>query len=433
MMMPSIAAATLLASFISMPAMAMVMPPLSAQQPTVSTWQQRLDIAKQYKVSAIQQRRFTQAQLWDAIAPALESPRLTVTEVGRSMQGRPLRTVTFGNGPIKVLLWSQMHGDEATATMALADIFAFLASPVADSLRDRLGSRLTVTFMPMLNPDGAEVFQRQNAAGIDINRDVNRLASPEARTLKSLRDIIQPDFGFNLHDQGARTRAGNGPQAAIALLAPAEEVTRSWSASRTRARHLAAWLATDFGNEIAGRIARYDDSYNPRAFGDRMQTWGVSTVLIESGALPGDPQKQRLRTLNAAAILGALDAIATGSYATADNAAYDSLPFNRGGAYDLLLTGGILVVPGVGTARVDVAINYNDPVARTGGNIAEVGDLSRAVAIDTINIGGEYLHPAAESVLLTGGSAWVQVGRPAHFTVRAGESGQSRELRRIDR
>jgi hypothetical protein len=59
-----------------------------------------------------------------------------------------------------------------------------------------------------------------------------------------------------------------------------------------------------------------------------MQRWGTSTVLIESGALPGDPEKQRLRAVNVVAIVSALDAIATGRFRAADPRAYDALPGN---------------------------------------------------------------------------------------------------------
>ncbi len=405
--------------------------PIGAQSPEVTTWQHRLRIAEAHKVAAITTRRFTDDQFWAAVAPSLASPRLTVAEVGRSMQGRPLKTVTFGHGPTTVFLWSQMHGDEATATMALADIFAWLADPATDRMRDQLGELLTVTFLPMLNPDGAEIFQRENAAGIDINRDVRRLASPEARALKAVRDRLTPDFGFNLHDQGARTRVGNGEQAAIALLPPAEEATRGYGPVRTRARQVAAWLAADFGNVVAGRIARYDDTFNPRAFGDAMQSWGTSTVLIESGALPGDPQKQRLRTYNAAAIIGALDAIATKAYERADTNAYESLPFNRGGAYDLLVRGGSLVVPGVGALRADVAINFDDSVARTGGHIREVGDLETVVAMDTLDLTGKFLHPMSDVLTLSGGSTWVPIGAPARFIIRTGAHASSTEVGRL--
>ncbi len=397
---------------------------LQAQTP----WTDRLALAERHRVAAIAERRFTHAQFWAAVGPALASDRLAVADVGRSMQGRALRTVTFGRGPVRVFLWSQMHGDETTATMALADVLAFLAAPARHPLRDRLARELTVTFLPMLNPDGAEVFQRENAAGIDLNRDVRRLATPEARVLKTVRDRIRPDFGFNLHDQQARTRAGAGLQAAIALLPPPADSARSWTPARTRARLVAAWLATDFANAVPGRIARYDDTFNPRAFGDLMQAWGTSTVLIESGALPDDPEKQRLRTVHAAALLGVLEAIAGKGYERADPRAYDTLPFNRGGAHDLLIVGGSVVVPGLGPTRADLAVNYDDAVARTGGRIREVGDLEGAVALDTLDLTGRFLHPLPDGVLRTGGAVWLPIGSPARFVIREGADPASAEV-----
>ena len=107
-----------------------------------------------------------------------------------------------------MLLWSQMHGDEPTATAALFDIFEFLRRHRQDpTVRDILSS-LTLYFVPMLNPDGAERFQRRNAQSIDINRDALRLQTPEGRTLKAVRDRFQPRIGFNLHNQAWRTSAG---------------------------------------------------------------------------------------------------------------------------------------------------------------------------------------------------------------------------------
>jgi murein tripeptide amidase MpaA len=152
------------------------------------------------------------------VQPSIASPVLRTEQIGESILGRPIRSVTFGQGPTKVLLWSQMHGDEATATMALADIFRFLVEATGDPLRDRLRRDLTIAFIPMLNPDGAEVFQRENAVGIDVNRDARRLSTPEARTLKKMHEAFRPQFGFNLHDQNARTRVGaRGVQSASAL------------------------------------------------------------------------------------------------------------------------------------------------------------------------------------------------------------------------
>lgn len=372
-----------------------------------------------HRVAAVDTRRIRHAAWWQAVAPSLASPVLTVTPIGQSLQGRELRAITFGTGPTRVLLWSQMHGDESTATMALADLLAWLADPATDPLREHLSRQLTVTIVPMLNPDGAELFQRENAAGIDINRDAKRLSTPEARALKALRDSLKPQFGFNLHDQGARTRAGaNGPQAAIALLAPAIDASGRYDAVRNRARRVASVIAQALADSIPGRVAKYDEGFNPRAFGDLMQAWGTSTVLIESGALPGDPDKQRLRALNGAALLVALAQIATSKVDHASATSYDALPPNTGGAVDLLLRGGMLVLPGRAPFRADLAINYDDPLLRTGTRLREVGDLSAVIAIDTVDASGLFAHPTVESLRVGPEGIWLLINAPVHFILR---------------
>ena len=389
-----------------------------------------LRVAERYRVGAIAQRRFTHAEYWRAIEPALRA--FKTQQIGESIHGRPIRALTFGQGPTRVLLWSQMHGDESTASMALADIFRFLAEAQSDPLRQRLAQRLTITFVPMLNPDGAELFQRENAVGIDVNRDARRLSTPEGRALKRAQETFKPEYGFNLHDQNARTRVGRrGLQSGIALLAPAYDSALSYNTVRSRARLVAASLATLFAHEIPGRIAKYDDAFNPRAFGDLMQQWGTSTVLIESGALPDDPQKQRLRALNVAGILGALDAIATRSYESVPATAYESLPFNQGGAFDVLVRGGQLVLPGKSPLTLDLAINYDDAVARQRGRLRDSGDLSEVIAIDTINASGLFIHAATEALTSTPAGPMLRLGNVAEFELRRGPSPTSELVRRI--
>ena len=391
-----------------------------------------LRIAERYRVAAIPERRFTHNDFWRAVEPSTRSNALRTEQIGTSLLGRPIRSVTFGQGRTKVLLWSQMHGDESTATMALADIFRFFAEARDDSLRERLRNRLTIVFIPMLNPDGAEVFQRENAVGIDVNRDARRLSTPEGQTLKKMHETFQPEFGFNLHDQNARTRVGRrGVQSAIALLAPAYDSLLTYNNVRGTARLVAAALAYLFANEIPGRIAKYDDAFNPRAFGDLMQQWGTSTVLIESGALPDDPQKQQLRALNVAGILGALDAIATGSYARVPANAYESLPYNQGGAFDVLVMGGQLVMPGKAPMALDIAINYDDAVARQRGRVRDSGDLGDAIAIDTVNAAGLFLHPGSAALQSTPAGPMLRLGAVAEFELRRGPSVSSELVRRI--
>jgi hypothetical protein len=148
-------------------------------------------------------------------------------------------------------------------------------------------------------------------------------------------------------------------------------------------------------------------------------------------ALPDDPEKQRLRSLNAAAILLALDAIATRGFENANPAAYDSLPFNVGGASDLLIRGGRLVLPGHAPMLVDIAINYEESVARGDGRVREVGDLADVIAIDTLDVTGSYLHPGAEAVTATPLGVMLRIGAPARFDVRAGPADSSTLVRRI--
>ncbi len=138
---------------------------------------------------------------------------LTHREIGRSIEGRSINLVTLGAGPRNVMLWSQMHGDESTATLALLDILHFFTREhrlpwVAQTLRS-----LSIHCIPMVNPDGAERRKRHNAVGIDINRDARAMVSPEAQVLRDIHLKIAPEFGFNLHDQELRS-AGDAPRAA---------------------------------------------------------------------------------------------------------------------------------------------------------------------------------------------------------------------------
>lgn len=382
-----------------------------------------LAVAERYAVEGLGERRFTHEEYWGILDPALRSGRLHVTRLGESVQGRSINAVTAGSGPIKVLLWSQMHGNESTATMSLADLINWFATaPESDSLRAALAERLTIVMVPMLNPDGAERFIRHNALGVDINRDARRTATPEARILKSVRDSLQADFGFNLHDQGTHTAGDDGPLVAIALLAPAADEGRSWGPVRQRARGVAAAIATSLGQDLGARMARYDDGFAPRAFGDNMQAWGTSTVLIESGILPDDPQKQELRRLHIVALLSAFDAIANERYDDGTTAAYDSLPMNREVEYSLLVLGGDLVLEGAAPIRADMAIRYDDSAARTGPRYGEIGDLEGVIALDTLDASGLFMH--AEP----GEGGIVRRGAPVSITLRQGADPESQAV-----
>jgi hypothetical protein len=288
-----------------------------------------VEVAPAHEDAGLAPRTLNHASLWRSLGEATTGAQgVHVTEIGRSVQGRPLYAVEFGRGPIRVLLWSQMHGNEPTATLALVDLVRFVVANPGDPLVRRLQEQLTIVAVPMLNPDGAQRNRRDNASGIDLNRDARRQATPEARALANLHARVSPHFGFNLHDQSLRI-GDDGRPVAVALLAPPHEPQPTELPTRTRAKQVAAVMRIAADSLVDGRVSRYEEPYNAQAFGDAMQSWGTSTILLETGAWDDDPDGRYLRRVNFSLLLTALDAIATRSYERVQLEWYETLPGMR--------------------------------------------------------------------------------------------------------
>ena len=321
---------------------------------------------------------------------------LKVSEVGKSFAGREIYQVEWGKGAAKVLMWSQMHGDEPTATPAVLDMLVYLQANRAKSWVKELENTLTIRVVPMLNPDGAELFQRRNLQGIDINRDAVDLQTPEGRLLKKLRDEWQPDIGFNLHNQQSLTTAGNtNKQAAISLLVVTGDPTGKVDAGDERSKRLAALMISALNNFIEGHIAKYDDEYNPRAFGDRISEWGTPVILIETGELYGKSEMFLVK-MNFVAYLTALKSLADKSEKSADAKIYDELPRNdSGNLYNFIFRRANVVDFSQSAApfTADIALNSErrradqSPTA----NIREVGDLSIYTGLEEYDAHDFYL------------------------------------------
>ncbi len=354
--------------------------------------------------STLTHRRFKHSDLIPLLDSLKTKPLFTVNQVGESVEKRAIVQVKAGTGSIPVLLWSQMHGDEATATMALFDIFNFLqaSNDGFDAFREMILSRTSLYFIPMLNPDGAERFQRRNALDIDLNRDALRLQSPEAVLLKKLQQTLKPLVGFNLHDQNPRYSVGRtGKQATLSFLATAYDAGRNVNSVRKRSMQLIAGMNRALQPFIPGRIGRYDDEFEPRAFGDNIQKWGTTLVLIESGGYPDDPEKQYIRKLNFVAILTALKAIADGSYASESIADYQAIPENGRPLFDLLIRNAQITRNGKPYV-LDIGINrheVNNETATQFGyrsEIEDLGDLSTFHGLEEVDATG--LQVAAVSI-----------------------------------
>ena len=296
-----------------------------------------------------------------------------------------------------------MHGDEPTATAALFDIFEYVRRHRSEPAVARMLQALTIDVVPMLNPDGAERSQRRNAQGIDINRDALRMQSPEGRALKALRDRLKAPVGFNLHNQGWRTEAGKtGQPATISLLSVAFDEARTESPGRLLTKRICAVIRDALEPLAPGRVARYDDEFEERAYGDNMTKWGTSTVLIETGAWPAADPDPYLVRLNFVAILSALDSLASGRVAQADKRRYESLPVNQSTLFYAIVRNGT-VAPGTGVApfAADVGIVASRSVRVAGSErtirqtarIDDLGDLHNSGAMESIDATGLVVAP----------------------------------------
>jgi hypothetical protein len=327
---------------------------------------------------------------------------LRLEEAGRSAEGREIYLVKAGSGSENILLWSQMHGDEPTATSSLLDLFVFLGRHRKDGWVADILRRYTLFCIPMLNPDGAERNQRRNVQGIDINRDARVLQTPEGRILKLMVDRYHPFLGFNLHNQIATTTVGDtGKVAAIALLAvasdrPVAAAVKKPGVPAQLARRVAGVLHEALSPFIQGHISRYDESFNPRAFGDNITLWGTPVVLIESGGVPAGKPSDLAVQLNFVGLLAVFNSLATGKVQAANTAIYDRLkPNSATPIYDLILSNGwIFNGTGIPLFRADIAIRRDNRAGAEGeAVIADIGDLGVLTAHETIDCSNALITP----------------------------------------
>lgn len=295
-----------------------------------------------YQEPKIQTKLFKHSDILPLLKEYKNSFDIELDSIGASFEGKSIYKITLGQGKRPILFWSQMHGDEATATLALLDLIRFLGIKEPDSfsrLRQLILDQLSIHIIPMLNPDGAEVFKRRNAQDVDINRDAINLESPEARILLKVAKDIQPVFGFNLHDQSPYYTVGESSvQTRLAFLAPAyREPKDSLNDNRANAMRLIAALNRQLQTIIPGEVARFADDYEPRAFGDLFQSMGISTVLFESGSCIDDSCKMYNRKLHFGLFVELLDLIARKQYLYEGLQGYFDIPANKRNAYDILL------------------------------------------------------------------------------------------------
>jgi hypothetical protein len=218
-----------------------------------------------------------------------------VEVIGISVLGKPIYKLQFGTGKIKIFMWSQMHGNESTTTKALFDFINFLHLNTNES--KTILDNFTFCMLPMLNPDGAKLYTRENANGIDLNRDAQNLSQPESEVLRKTFDDFQPDYCYNLHDQRTIYGVGEIPKpATVSFLAPAFNESRDVNEVRIKAMNVIVVMNETLQQFIPNQVGRFDDSFNLNCIGDTFQHLNVPTILFEAGHFINDYEREITRT-----------------------------------------------------------------------------------------------------------------------------------------
>ncbi|MFI8379700.1 M14 family zinc carboxypeptidase [Leeuwenhoekiella sp. NPDC079379] len=336
---------------------------------TLNTWH------KSQKVASIKGRYIT----INDIQPLLDNlPTLfSVETLGYSVANRPISKVTFGTGPITVLGWSQMHGNESTTTKALFDVFKWFDSNKEKNAVTDLLDTCTFIMVPMLNPDGADAYTRANANNVDLNRDAQDLSQPESVILKNLYTNLKPDYCLNLH--GQRTIFGVGEpakSAIVSFLSPSQDELRTVTQSRKIGMSLIADMNEMLQEFIPDSVGRYDDGFNINCVGDTLQHHNIPTVLFEAGHYPGDYDREETRTLVFLSLIRIFESVRLlKSKKNTSSNPYFTIPENKKCFFDYLIRSIKLPVLGV----VDLAVQFEETLENGTLNfvpkIHQIGDL----------------------------------------------------------
>jgi hypothetical protein len=262
--------------------------------------------------------------------------KMQITEVGKSVNGLPIHTITFGSGDKNILMWSQMHGNESTTTKAVFDMLNVFLNENNEAIHVLKSCKICI--IPILNPDGAQSYTRLNANKIDLNRDAQDLSQPESVVLRKVFDDFKPDFCYNLHGQRTIFSAGNDNKSAtVSFLAPAQDVNTTVTATRKVAMEIISIMNENLQQYIPGQVGIYDDSFNINCVGDTFQAHNVPTVLFEAGHYANDYDREFVRELIFKSLMVSLDYISNNRIKGDACESYFEIPQNEKLFFDVII------------------------------------------------------------------------------------------------
>lgn len=288
-----------------------------------------IELHKQYKENSLFGRYITLVD----IEPLLAKYHTEI--IGKSVLYKPIYKIVLGSGKTKIFMWSQMHGNESTTTKALFDFLNFLVSKSA--IAQHFLDNFTFCFLPMVNPDGAELYTRENANSIDLNRDSENLSQPESRLLRETFDDFKPHFCYNLHDQRTIFGAGNSRNpATVSFLAPSYNEERTINNIRSQAMSIIVAMNECLQQYIPNQVGRFDDSFNINCIGDKFTTLNVPTILFEAGHYQQDYYREYTRKMIFIALISGLRYVNENDIVCNKKDVYLKIPQNSAVFYDFI-------------------------------------------------------------------------------------------------
>jgi protein MpaA len=214
-------------------------------------------------------------------------------DVGRSVEGRPLRILRLGHGPRRVLWVGGIHGNEREGRIATAELpAAFAATPGAREA-------VTLTILEDVNPDGSAANSRTNHHGVDLNRNYpannylpgdgrgeRPLDQPEAKVLHDLILDERPHLVIVAHSwRGDHFINFDGPAESYARLFAARSGYRVQPSDKIAPTpgSLGSWVGRKLGLPIL--TLEYLRGIDPRvAWMDTREA--ILAVILAAGEAP---------------------------------------------------------------------------------------------------------------------------------------------------
>ncbi|WP_147678751.1 M14 family zinc carboxypeptidase [Algibacter pacificus] len=298
----------------------------------------KLDIIKQlflkHKASPLSHRYITN----NHIKPLLKNleKHIIVEVIGESVLKESIYGLKIGQGEKRILMWSQMHGNESTTTKAIFDLLNTLLDKEAGL--NTILENCTLYIIPILNPDGANAYTRINANKVDLNRDAQNLTQPESRILRATFKRFNPHFCYNLHGQRTIFSAGTTNKlATVSFLAPAQDKDCTVTANRKRAMEVIAVMNEALQQLIPNGVGVYDDAFNLNCVGDTFQSENVPTILFEAGHYKDDYGRDVTRELIYTSYITSLLYISKNEVTGDAYKPYFEIPENDKCFYDIII------------------------------------------------------------------------------------------------